>query len=108
MDQILQKLSSENESQYIWKVGQAKDSGLIDSTWEELTPILNAQCGIREEDYRGSSAWRKRYRVMQQSWDDVFSQQEFTEQHSETIQEHKRELEKEKIKLQTEKLEYNR
>lgn len=108
MDQILQKLSSENESQYIWKVGQAKDSGLIDSTWEELTPILNAQCGIREEDYRGSSAWRKRYRVMQQSWDDVFSQQEFTEQHFETIQEHKRELEKEKIKLQTEKLEYNR
>lgn len=108
MDQILQKLSSENESQYIWRVGQAKDSGLIDSTWEELTPILNAQCGISEEDYRGSSAWRKRYRVMQQAWDDVFSQQIFTEKHAETIQEHKRELEKEKIKLQTEKLEYNR
>lgn len=108
MDEILQKLPSENESQYIWKVGQAKDSGLIDSTWEELTPILNTQCGISEEDFRGSSAWRKRYRVMQQAWDDVFSQQIFTEKHTETIQEHKRELEKEKIKLQTEKLEYNR
>ena len=108
MDEILQKLPSENESQYICKVGQAKDSGLIDSTWEELTPILNTQCGISEEDFRGSSAWRKRYRVMQQAWDDVFSQQIFTEKHTETIQEHKRELEKEKIKLQTEKLEYNR
>lgn len=108
MDEILQKLPSENESQYIWKVGQAKDSGLIDSTWEELTPILNTQCGISEEDFRGSSAWRKRYRVMQQAWDDVFSQQIFTEKHVETIQEYKRELEKEKIKLQTEKLEYNR
>ena len=108
MDQLLQKLPSENESQYIWKVGQAKDSGLINSTWEELTPILNAQCGIREEDYRGSSAWRKRYRVMQQAWDDVFSQLQFTDEYATSIQEHKRELVKEKIKLQTEKLEYNR
>lgn len=108
MDQILQKLPSENESQYIWKVGQAKDSGLIDSTWEELTPILNAQCGIREEDYRGSSAWRKRYRVMQQAWDDVFSKKQFTDEYDMTIQKHKRELAKEKIKIQTEKLEYNR
>lgn len=108
MGQILRKLPSENESQYIWRIGQAKDSGLIDSTWEELTPTLNVQCGISEEDYRGSSAWRKRYRVMQQAWDDVFSQSQFADEHTMTIQEHKRELEKEKIKLQTEKLEYNR
>lgn len=108
MDNILHKLPTENESQYIWRVGQAKDSGLIDSTWEELTPILNTQCGISEEDFRGSSAWRKRYRVMQQAWDDVFSVQKFSNEQTEALQEHKRELEKEKIKLQTEKLEYNR
>ena len=108
MDQILQKLSSENESQYIWKVGQAKDSGLINNTWEELTPILNAQCGICEEDYRGSSAWRKRYRVMQQAWDDVFSKNKFTDEHVATIQEQKRELEKERQKLYATKIEANR
>lgn len=108
MEQILQKLPNENESQYIWKVGQAKDSGLIDSTWEELTPILNAQCGISEEDYRGSSAWRKRYRVMQQAWDDVFSKQKFTDEHAETLQEHKRELEKERQKLYATKIEASR
>ena len=79
MENILQRLPNENESQYIWRIGQAKDSGLIDSTWEELCPILNAQCGISEEDFRGSSAWRKRYRVMQQAWDDVFSQKKFSE-----------------------------
>ena len=108
MDKILQKLPNENESQYIWKVGQAKDSGLIDSTWEELTPILNAQCGISEEDFRGSSAWRKRYRVMQQAWDDVFSQSQFANEHADDLDAKTRELKKEKIKLQTEKLEYNR
>lgn len=108
MENTLLKLSNENESQYIWRVGQAKDAGLIDKTWEELTPILNTQCGISEEDFRGSSAWRKRYRVMQQAWDDVFSQQVFDSEHVEAIQEHKRELAKEKIKVQTEKLEYRK
>ena len=92
MNQILQRLSTENESQYIWRVGQAKDNGLIDSTWEELSPILNAQCGINEEDFRGSSAWRKRYRVMQQAWDDVFSQNKFTDEHAVSIKEQTDEL----------------
>ena len=105
MDNILQRLSTENESQYIWRVGQAKDNGLINDTWEELTPTLNVQCGISEEDFRGSSAWRKRYRVMQQAWDDVFSQQTFVDEHSESLKEQKRELEKERQKLYATKIE---
>ena len=108
MDNILQKLPNENEAQYIWRVGQAKDAGLIESTWEELTPILNLQCGIGEEDYRGESAWRKRYRVMQQSWDDVFSKLKFTDEHATTMQEQKRELEKERHKLYATKIEISR
>lgn len=108
MDQILQKLANENESQYIWKVGQAKDSGLIDNTWEELTPILNAQCGISEEDFRGSSAWRKRYRVMQQAWDDVFSQQMFVDEHAASIKEQTDELYKAKRQLCDQRREYNK
>ena len=108
MDNILQKLPNENESQYIWKVGQAKDSGLIDSTWEELTPILNSQCGIDEEDFRGSSAWRKRYRVMQQAWDDVFSQQQFSDEHVATMKEQADELYKAKRQLFDQRREYNK
>lgn len=108
MEQILQRLPNENESQYIWKIGQAKDSGLIDSTWEELTPILNTQCGISEEDFRGSSAWRKRYRVMQQAWDDVFSKKQFADEHLDDLDVKRRALTKEKIKVQTEKLEYSK
>lgn len=108
MDNILQKRVDENESEYIWRIGQAKDCGALDRTWEELTPTLNAQCGIDEADYRGESAWRKRYRVMQQAWDDVFSKRQFSESHYSELDIKKRELEKAKIKLQTEKLEYNR
>lgn len=108
MEQVLQKLPNENESQYIWKVGQAKDSGLIDSTWEELTPILNEQCGISEEDFRGSSAWRKRYRVMQQAWDDVFSEQQFANAHASSIKEQTDELYKAKRQLWDQRREYNK
>ena len=105
MENVLQRLPSENESQYIWRVGQAKDSGLIDSTWEELSPILNAQCGISEEDFRGSSAWRKRYRVMQQAWDDVFSQQKFGESRSAEIDSQINELFKIKKQVQDQRRE---
>ena len=108
MDQILQKHLDENESQYIWRVGQAKDAGLLDATWEQLSPILNTQLGIDETEWRGESAWRKKYRVMQQAWDDVFSKQQFNESHLDDLDVKTRELKKEKIKLQTEKLEYNR
>lgn len=108
MVDILQKLPSENESQYIWKIGQAKDAGLIDSTWEELTPILNVQCGISEEDFRGSSAWRKRYRVMQQAWDDVFCQSQFVDEHVASIREQKAELYKAKRQLFDQRREYNK
>lgn len=108
MDQSLTKRIDENESQYIWRIGQAKDAGLIDATWSELSPTLNRELDIEETDWRGESAWRKRYRVMQQAWDDVFSKQQFNESHYDDIDVKVRELKKEKIKLQTEKLEYNR
>ena len=74
MNDILKKLPEENEDQYIWKVGQAKDAGLIESTWEDLTPRLNTELGIDETEWRGSSAFRKAYRWMQRAYDNVFSQ----------------------------------
>ena len=77
MDDILRKLPEENEDQYIWKVGQAKDTGLLASTWEELAPRLNTELGIDETEWRGSSAFRKAYRWMQRAYDNVFRQNGF-------------------------------
>lgn len=108
MNDILKKFPEENEDQYIWKVGQAKDAGLIESTWEELTPRLNTELGIDETEWRGSSAFRKAYRWMQRAYDNVFRQNGFIGTQGDELDVKKRALEKEKIKLQTEKLEYNR
>jgi len=108
MNDILKKLSEENEDQYIWKVGQAKDAGLIDSTWEELTPRLNTELGIDETEWRGSSAFRKAYRWMQRAYDNVFRQNGFIGVQGDELDVKKREVEKATIKLRTEKLEYNK
>ena len=108
MNDILKKLPEENEDQYIWKVGQAKDAGLIDSTWEDLTPRLNTELGIEETEWRGSSAFRKAYRWMQRAYDNVFRQNGFVGVQGDELDVKKRELEKTLIKVQTEKLEYNR
>lgn len=108
MEQNLKRMANENESQYIWRIGQAKDAGLLDYTWGELSPILNRELNIDETEWRGESAWRKKYRVMQQAYDDVFSRQQFDVDYISELQEQKREIDKARMKLQTEKIEYNR
>ena len=105
MDQILQKRADENESQYIWRIGQAKDAGLIDATWEQLSPVLNTQIGIDETEWRGESAWRKKYRVMQQAWDDVFSKHQFSNSRMTEIEEQINELFKVKKQVQDQRRE---
>ena len=108
MEDILKKLPEENEDQYIWKVGQAKDCGLIDATWEELTSRLNTELGIEETEWRGTSAFRKAYRWMQRAYDNVFRQNGFIGTQGDELDIKMRELRKEKVKIQTEKLEYNK
>ena len=105
MDQMLQKLQEENESQYIWRIGQAKDSGILDATWEQLAPILNTQLNIDETEWRGESAWRKKYRVMQQAWDDVFSKEQFKSSRAAEIDEQIHELFKVKKQVQDQRRE---
>ena len=105
---ILKKLPSENEAQYIFRIGQAKQNNLILDTWEVISPIINRELGYEEEDWKGSSAWRKRYRNYLDAYENIFSQTQFTERQMDEYVNQKRELEKARIKLQTEKLEYNR
>lgn len=102
---MLQKLQEENESQYIWRIGQAKDSGILDATWEQLAPILNTQLNIDETEWRGESAWRKKYRVMQQAWDDVFSKEQFKSSRAAEIDEQIHELFKVKKQVQDQRRE---
>lgn len=108
MSNILKKLPEENEAQYIFRIGQAKDNGLITDTWEVLSPILNSELGYDEEDWKGESAWRKRYRNYLEAYEKIFSKTQFTESRLDDIEQQKRELEKAKIKLRDERIDYQK
>lgn len=97
-----QKLSNENENQYILRICSMKeDQGW---TWEDVASILNSSLGHNF----GESKYRKQYQYFNKMLKDnetaFFTEDEYLEK----IRSERRELEKERKKLQTEKIEYNR
>ncbi len=57
----LRKRETENELQYIWRLGCAKDAGQLDMNWDELGNVINENCREDETQYRTSAAYRKPY-----------------------------------------------
>lgn len=109
MDEILKRLPGETEDQCIWRIGQAKASGLLDDiTWYTIADFLNKEFREDETKYYDSSAYRKKYKNFADAYDGIFSQIHFTQTQLSEYENQKRELDKARIKLQTEKLEYNR
>ena len=109
MNEILKRLDGETENQTLWRIGNAKASGLLgDITWPEVAEFMNKEFRDGEEDYFDSSAYRKRYKNFSDAYEELFSKENFTDEQLLNIDEKKRELEKLKVKVQTEKLEYNR
>ena len=109
MNEILKRLDGETENQTLWRIGNAKVSGILgDITWPEVAEFMNKEFRDGEEDYFDSSAYRKRYKNFADAYDELFSKENFTDEQLLDIDEKKRELEKLKVKIQTEKLEYSR
>lgn len=108
MNDILVHLPNETEDQCLWRIGKAKDAGILTENWPEIAAFLNKTFREDETQYYDSSAYRKKYRNFVTAYEGIFSRERFTDEQMLTYEEQKRELEKAKIKLRTEKLEYNR
>lgn len=108
MIEQLKKLANENEEQYIWRVAQLKDSGVIDIQWEELAEYINQQCREDESEYRSSSAYRKPYQYAKKFYESgVFSKFD-EDEYTEKLNKQKRELEKAKIAYRDERNGWNK
>jgi len=101
----LNKRPEEGEVEYLWRLGNLRADGLVDMTWTELTDVLNENLH-EPEDYLGESSYRKRYTIMKQAYDEIFSKMSGCEEEKLTILQ--RELEKEKVKVRDEKNDYKR
>ena len=109
MNDILKRLSNETEDQCIWRIGNAKNNGLLgDMTWVDIANFLNKEFREDETKYYDSSAYRKKYKNFADAYEGIFSKTNFTESQMDEYVNQKRELDKARVKLQTEKLEYNR
>lgn len=76
--QDTQKISTETEEQYLWKIGQLIDSGELES-WDSVNNIVNHELlGDDETLYRTESAWRKKYQAAKKFYNNCFSKMEST------------------------------
>lgn len=104
----LRRLPGENEEQFIWRLGTAKDSGELNIDWEEVASIINREFRANEDEYRVSSAYRKPYQQAKRFYESGVFKSLTGDKYLEQIRESTRELRMEKIKIQTEKLELHR
>lgn len=102
----LKRQDGENEHQYLWRIGQAKDSGLLDMSWNDIANVMNKEFRDDESEYRAESAYRKIYSNAKNFYNAGVFTTENT--YSKTILTQQQELKKEQVKLRDERNELNR
>ena len=109
LDKSLSRNSGENEEQYLWRLGQAKDSGLIDLDWKEIADIMNREFREDESEYRSESAYRKVYQCAVKLFNaGVFNKYTSEDERIKELLEAKHALQMEKQKVSDERTELNR
>lgn len=95
--------TGETETQYIWRICSAKDSGVLDITWDAVADILNKE--LRgDDDWYTSSAYRKKYQQAKLFRDEVFSKEQGD---NPEYEEQRRELERLKVQYRDQRNSWN-
>lgn len=102
----LNKRPDESELSYINRIGNYKQSGLIDKTWSELSELFNKNLREPGESWT-ESAYRKKYANLQH-FREEFGDTTLNDEKAEELIELRRELEKERIKVRDERNEYRK
>ena len=108
MNDILVHLPNETEDQCLWRIGKAKDAGLITDNWPEIAEFLNKTFREDETQYYDSSAYRKKYRNFVTAYEGIFSKEKFTESQISEIEEQKIELFKAKKQFEDQRREWKK
>lgn len=100
---------TENEYQYIWRLGQAKDSGLLDLDWNSIADLINKEFRVDESEYRTEAAYRKGYSQAKKYLEaNVFETYKDEDSYFKELQIQKDAVYKEKRKLYDQRREYNK
>lgn len=105
----LYRLENENEEQFIFRLGSAKDSGNLDMSWDEIADIINKEFRTDESEYRSEAAYRKPYQQAKRYFEaNVFKTYKDEDSYFQELRLQKQELEKEKVKTRDERNELRR
>lgn len=98
----------QSELSYLWAIGQAKDGGVYDGTWEDIADLINFYYRADDTEYKTSSAYRKPYEQAKKFYEggvfSKFSEYEYVKKLTDT----KRQLEREKVKVRDERRAWNK
>lgn len=98
----------ENEYQYLWRIGQAKDSGLLDMDWNAIADVINKEFRNDESEYRTEAAYRKSYQHAKKYYENGVFNGLSEDKYFRELQIQKQNLEKEKVKTRDERNELKR
>lgn len=107
MIDIAKKLG-ENEYQFIWRLAQQKEAGLLDMDWEELSSVINKEFREDESEYKTEAAYRKPYSQAKKFYEAGVFNSLNEDKYIKELELQKQEIKKEKQKLSDERLDLNR
>ena len=97
----------ENEYQYLWRIGQAKDSGQLDLEWNDIANLMNVEFGDPDKPY-SEAAWRKPYQYAKKFFEAGVFNGLSEDKYFRELQIQKDSVYKEKRKLYDQRREYNK
>ena len=104
----LHKLEGENEEQFIWRLGRAKDSGELEMDWEDISEIVNLEFRGDESEYRNESAYRKPYQQAKRFYEAGVFKDLTSEKYIELLKQEQQQLKKERQKISDERVDYQK
>lgn len=105
------KKKGENDRQFIFRLGRAKEQGIIDLDWKQLTEIFNKELTELKgpDDNLSVSTLQQQYRIAVLYYEDVFKDMNLSEEHIEQLNEidlKTQEMYKQQVKMQDVAREY--
>lgn len=104
----LHKNDGENEEQFTWRLGRAKDSGELQLNWDEIADIINKEFRTEEIDYKHESAYRKPYQQAKRYFESGVFTDITSEKYLSLLRTEQQLLRKEKQKLSDERIDFQR
>jgi len=106
---LIEKRANENEEQFLWRIGQSKDSGSLEISWDEIADYMNREFRDDESQYLTSAAYRKPYQYAKRFYEaNVFGRYETNDDYIRELRSVKDEIQREKQKLSDVRVDINR